>query len=301
MACAASGIRAFPTPNGQDGLVRPLGGLILNDPALGPGGLSGLHLDASLRLTAVGDTGTWTTARLVLTDNRLTELDDIRTGRLRDAGGRPLTRTERDAECLARLPDGTWLVGFERRHRVVAYRDLDGPCLPVTTPPGLDQSPGNGGLESLAVLADGRCLAIAEQLAPADTNGLRTAWFGHPAPAGVSLAWTSLAYRPEDGMDPTDAAGLPNGDALVVERRFSLFGGFAARLARIPAATLRAPPGGVLSGPTLLRLAHPWPEENWEGIAVTVHGGRTLVALVADDNQNAWQRQLLLLLELRGG
>jgi hypothetical protein len=42
------------------------------------------------------------------------------------------------------------------------------------------------------------------------------------------------------------------------------------------------------------------PAENWEGVAVTRHEGRVVVALVSDDNESALQRSLMLLFELRG-
>jgi bifunctional UDP-N-acetylglucosamine pyrophosphorylase/glucosamine-1-phosphate N-acetyltransferase len=48
-------------------------------------------------------------------------------------------------------------------------------------------------------------------------------------------------------MAPVDAAPLPDGGVLVLERGFSLFGGFSARLTRSGAASLaRARPGTVL-------------------------------------------------------
>jgi hypothetical protein len=55
----------------------------------------------------------------------------------------------------------------------------------------------------------------------------------------------------------------------------------------------------VLSGEQILRLdGDPLPAENWEGVAACRHGGRLLVALVADNNDSLLQRSLLLLFEL---
>ncbi len=275
---------------------------MLDAAAIGFGSLSGLHLDPALRLTAISDLGRFLTARLELQeDGRPMGLAELRTGRLRDGAGAPLPRGyAADAESLARLPDGTWLVGFERWHRIRAYRRLDGPAAYVEAPPGLERAPRNGGLEALAVLADGRWLAIAEKLVPEGGHGeaLRRAWLGGP-----ERGWTPVAYRPgAPGLDPSDAAPLPDGGVLVLERGFSVFGGFRARLMRFSAAALAAvPPGGVLAGgEELLRLEPPWPADNWEGVtAVRLAGGRTLVALVTDDNQNILQRTLLLLFELR--
>lgn len=216
-------------------------------------------------------------------------------GPLRDSAGAPLRRgASGDAESLVRLPQGDWLVGFERQHRILRYRDLTGPGTPVEAPPGLAQAPGNGGLEALALLPDGRLIALAEQLPGPVGLQSRAAWFG-TLQAG-RITWRATSYLPAEGLDPTDAAALPDGGVLILERRFSILGGFAARLVHLPAATLQAP--APLSGEPWLDLPSDAPAENWEGVAVTRQAGRTLVALLSDDNQSPWQQSLLLLYAL---
>lgn len=274
--------------------LTPLGALVLDNGAIGFGGLSGLHLSDDLRLTAISDLARWMTARLVLRDGRPVGLAELRTGRLKDGAGRPLARGHTgDAEALARLPDGSWLVGFERWHRIRAYRDLDGAGAYVEAPPGLELAPGNGGIESLAVLADGRWLAITESFAVPGQPALRQAWLGRPG------AWLRLAYRPTDRFHPADAAPLADGGALVLERSFSIFAGFGGQVVRLSAAQLRgATAGTVLAGEVILRLAAPLPTENYEAVGTARHEGRTLVALLSDDNENMLQRSLLLLFVL---
>lgn len=274
--------------------LEPLGGLVIDNAVLGFGGLSGLHLTDDLQLTAIADIGRWLTARLVL-DAQLKPLGlaDLRSGPLRDGAGASLPRGfAGDAEGLARLPNGDWLVSFERWHRLRSYARMDAPARYVEAPPELAEAPGNGGLESLAVLADGRWLMIAEgwNVAGQPTR-VRRVWLGGP-----QRGWTRLGYRPEDPMDPCDAHGLPDGGALVLERSFSVFGGFRGRLVRLSARQLaEAAEGQVLEGEELLRLEPPLPTDNYEGVAVARHGGRSLVAVVSDDNQNMLQRTLLLL------
>jgi hypothetical protein len=277
--------------------LEPLGALALDTAPWGFGGLSALHLAPDLTLSAVSDTGRWWRARLILREGRLAAIGEARHGPLRDAAGNPLRRgVQSDAEALLRLPDGDWLVGFERRHRILRYRDLTtGPGTPIETPPGLEESPGNGGLEALALLADGRLLALGESLPGAAGPESRAAWLG--TFSGSRVTWRRTSYLPVPGMDPTDAAGLPDGGALVLERRFSIFGGFTGRLAHLPAAALRG--AEPLRGETWLDMPPDAPAENWEGVAVARHGGRTLVALVSDDNQNLFQQTLLLLYALR--
>ncbi|MFC7543480.1 esterase-like activity of phytase family protein [Siccirubricoccus deserti] len=144
---AARPLALAPLPPGSR--LEPLGGLVLDSTAIGFGGLSALHLDSALRITAVSDLARWMTARLVLRDGRPMALTELRTGVLRDGAGRPLPRGHTgDSESMARLPDGSWLVGFERWHRIRAYRNLDAPGTYVQMPPGLGLAPANGGLES---------------------------------------------------------------------------------------------------------------------------------------------------------
>jgi len=279
-----------------DGPLRSLGGFEIDTQRLGAANLSGLHLGPDLVASFMDDRGRWAQARIVLdAGGRAAALLPLGSGPLRDGAGRPLRRGRAaDAEALARLPDGTWLVAFERWHRIRAYRRLDGPGAYVEAPPGLDRAPANGGLESLALLADGRILALTEELAPEEAPALRRGWIGGPG------RWMPIGWRPRPEFSPVDATGLPDGGALVLERRFSLLGGFAARLVRVEAATLAgARPGAVLGGEEILRLdGAPLPAENWEGVSAVRHGGRTLVGLVADGNESRWQRDLMLLLEL---
>jgi hypothetical protein len=289
---AARPLALDPLPPGSR--LEALGGLVIDATALGFGGLSALHIDGELRLTAISDLARWVTARLVLRDGHPAGLTELRTGHLKDGAGQPLPRGYAgDSEALARLPDGSWLVGFERWHRIRAYRTLDGPGRYVEAPPRLELAPGNGGLESLAVLSDGSWLAIAEQLQPPRQPLLRQAWLGGPG------RWLPLAYRPAEGFEPADAAPLPEGGALVLERRFSIFSGFSGRLVRLTAPQLRgAAADSVLEGEEILRLGSPLPSDNYEGMTVFRAGGRTLVALVSDDNENMLQRTLLLLFAL---
>jgi hypothetical protein len=294
-ATEGAGTALPPIP--LDGPLRSLGGFEIDGARLGAANLSGIHLDDDLVATLVDDRGRWAQARIDLRDGRAHRLLPLAAGPLRDGAGRPLPPGRAaDAESITRLPDGTWLVGFERWHRIRAYRRLDGPGAYVEAPPGLDAAPPNGGLEALTLLADGRLLALTEELRPPGGPALRQGWLGRPG------RWTPFAWRPEPGFVPTDAAGLPDGGALVLERRFTWLTGFAARLVRVPPAALAAAgPGRVLAGEEVLRLdGDPWPAENWEGVAATRHGGRVMLALVADDNGSALQRSLMLLFALDG-
>jgi hypothetical protein len=288
---------AFALPDLPGSVLRPLGGLNIDRGRLGFGGLSALHIAEDLTVTVVSDAARFADLRLTLDGAlRPVGLTVQRAGRLRDGAGRPLPRGYAgDSEALARLPDGSWLVGFERWHRIRRYGDLDGPGRYIEAPLGMEKAPANGGLETLAVLADGRWLAIAEDLSLPETSGLTAGWIGAPG------RWVPVGWRPGPGLYPVDAAPLPDGGALVLERGFSIFGGFAGRLVRVPAAALAAARAGtVLEGEEILRFAPPLPVDNFEGASVFRRDGTLLVGLVSDDNENRLQRSLFLLFELRG-
>ncbi|RKK04573.1 esterase-like activity of phytase family protein [Pseudoroseomonas wenyumeiae] len=297
-ACGADAPPATPLPPltlPADSPLVSLGGLLLNRKAMGFGGLSGLHIDPDLTLTAVSDLGRWLQARLVLDEAGQPQgLEALRSGRLSDGLPIPLPgKLSRDAESLARLPDGTWLVGFERWHRIRAYDRIDGWGEPVEMLPGLRQAPLNGGLESLTVLADGRWLAVAEDLRLGDGGRLRRVWVGRPGD------WTVLSYRPTPGYVPTDAAALPDGGAVLTERSFSLLGGFQGQLKRVPAAALANPAPDAVLEPEVLLDAATLPMENWEDVASFSWRGRQFLALMTDDNEFFLQKGLLLLFAFR--
>ena len=274
-----------------------LGGLAIRSDEAAFGGLSGLSVTADGQLAAVTDRGHWFTARVVRDDDtgRLLGLTDGELGPLKGSDGWPVEGAWRDAEALERLPDGDWLVSFEREHRVWRYAvetgGLQGKPAPFQTPEAVKRAPANGGVEALAPLPDGRILMLAQGLKRED--GARAGWLA--GPGGIE----ALGYRSAPKFLPTDAATLPNGDVLVLSRHYSVLGGARARLERIPAEAIKA--GATLQGALAARFEHPLTVNNFEGVAaVQGEDGGTLVYILSDDNFNFFQRTLLLLFRLRG-
>jgi YD repeat-containing protein len=248
-------------------------------------------------LTAIGDEGAWFTARLEYDAlGRLVGVARAEIGRLHGLDGEPLAvKNAQDAESLARLPDGVWLLGFEHWHRLWAYRGGERPLAGVpttfTAPPGLEAAPANGGLESLAALPDGRLVAITEELAE---NGLLVGWVGRDG------RWEKLHYRSDGTTAPSDITALPSGDLLVLERGYSPIGGSTIRVRLVPGGQIAA--GAVLEGRLLAELRKPLSVDNFEGIAARRNDdGETLVYLISDDNFNPLQRTLLLMFKLDAG
>ena len=261
------------------------------------GGWSALHVSSDGRtLTSISDEGAWLTAAVVYDATRnLAGLSSARMGQLRGLDGRPIeAKAEADAEALARLPDGSWLVAFERRHRLWRYPSLTDTPLPVEGPREIGLQPGNGGIEALTALSDGTVIAISEEHSQAP--GTVMGWIGKPAAAGRYI-WSSFSYATEPDFQPTSIAVLPDGSFATIERAFDMVRGVRCRVMRFEAAQLR--PGATVRPDELARLASPYAVDHLEGLAATrgAHG-ETLLWLISDDNFNPLQRSVLMLFEL---
>lgn len=246
------------------------------------GGISGISFDGRT-VTAINDVGHWLRFRMDVDDaGRPVAFGDLTVEPL---GGLDGSKNDGDAEELRAVAAG-WLVSFERRHRLLLYRQgLSSPPQRLDTPPDYQAQPENGGVEAMTPLADGRLLLLSED--GTDAAGLGQGWIGGPG------AWRPIAYRRTGQFHPTSATLLPDGDIVVLERRFSLLGGVAARLVRVPAAALR--PGAVLEGRELFVLEPPLQVDNYEAIAVRPRqDGRLVAYIVADDNFSRLQATLLM-------
>lgn len=279
------------------GQLRYRGGLQLVSEHPRFGGLSAIRVLADgSRVAAVSDEGSWLSARLLLEAGRLTGLADVEMGPLLDPDGRPLAGKQAgDAESLALLPDGSFVVGFEQRHRLWRYPAgsgrPDGVPLPLPPPPGLELAPANGGVESLVDLPGRGLLALTEEWIEGDHL---VGWIGGPE------AWQRIGLRADTALRPSDAAVLPKGDLLVLERTYDTARrANTVRIRRVPGAAVR--PGATLDGEIVARFEPPLAVDNDEGLAVFRRGGETLLLLVTDDNFNAagGQRTLLLLFAIR--
>ena len=95
------------------------------------------------------------------------------------------------------------------------------------------------------------------------------------------------------GFDVTDGDFLPDGDLLLLERRFTLASGVGLRIRRIDGASLK--PGAVVDGEIILEAGMSEEIDNMEGLDVVVgEDGSTRIVLVSDDNHSILQRNLML-------
>ncbi len=266
------------------------------------GGLSSFRfLDAGRRFVGVADTGLWFFGALS-----------------HDAGGRPDgigtftmesiqdldgnvsgEKWTTDAEAIAVEGDRV-TVGFERAHRIAEFR---------LTPGAMGAATGevdflvpayelrmNRGFETIAPAPEDSALAgarVAVTERSIDTRGNVFAAILEGPLKGVFTVARS------DNYDITDGAFLPDGDLLLLERRFSMASGVAMRLRRISAASIR--PGGVADGPVLLEADMSYQIDNMEALDVWRRpDGALMVSLLSDDNHSILQRNLYLEFRLHG-
>lgn len=211
-------------------------------------------------------------------------------------------KRDRDSESLAVDPaTGRVWVGFENSNAIWRYAPGLARAEAQVVPPTMAAWPDNGGPESLARLRGGRFVAIGEGMhvpsrawRGSDAARLQTRdarlFFGDPTASGVRQG--RFAYVPYGRYDPADAAALPDGDLLVLDRRFALPFHWSNRLSIVPAAAIG--PGRVARGRLIATLDSPLIHDNFEGVAVTREGNATILWLVSDDNQMPIQRSLLL-------
>jgi hypothetical protein len=282
------------------------GGLLLTSSEPHFGGWSGLATSADGNgLLAVSDAGSWLSAELTYRGSAPAGLARARIGPLQAVGGRPLQdKREQDAESVALLDGtlarGTVLIGFERLHRIGRFPVRDGqlqaPSGYLRLPREAASMPANQGLEALAVIQagplQGSLVAFAERFTRG--SGYHTGWLwvrGEPH---------RIQLREIDGFNVTDAAGLPDGGLLVLERHYRWTTGVKMRIRRLQPAEITS--GARLTGQTMFEADSGYEIDNMEGMAVhRGPRGETVVSLISDDNFNRLlQRTILLQFTLLG-
>jgi hypothetical protein len=270
------------------------GGLELKSSAKAFGGFSSLALSSDgARMLAVSDRGYWLEAALTYSDGMLSGVTGAEMAPILDAAGKTVkSKVRNDAEALAAWEpgriDGRVIVGFEGRTRAgtfdLAAKGFKAPFKNLPLPKEIAQGPGNKEMEAIARLPDGRLLAVSEENLDADGN-IRAWIFG-----GGSFAF-SIARHADYAI--TDAAVLPGGDVLTVERSYAPgeLPGLAIR--RVRATDIAA--GARVTPEVLMDVGAPFHAiDNMEGIAVSKMAGETRVTLISDDNYSRAQRTLLL-------
>jgi len=296
-------IRSLQIPNfrvGSDqtrfGDFEFIGGLELSSPGSQLGAMSAIRLSEDRNhFLGVMDTGNWYAGRFERDPNGvLTGVTDFSVSPILDAGGLASGQKWKfDAEGLA-LRGEEALVSFERQSRVDVYpakapgNSRPTGSLPVLIP--LNELRNNRGLEAVMVAPAASPLAgevvVVSEKSLNDSGDIYAAVLTGPM-KGVFFVKRHAPF------DVTDGDFLPNGDLLLLERRFSIAQGVGMRIRRIDGS--RIGPGNLVDGPVLLEADFGEQIDNMEGLDVsTDEQGQVFVTLVSDDNYSILQRNLVL-------
>jgi len=273
-----------------------VGGLELSSSSAALGAMSAIRLSEDrARFLGVMDTGSWYAGRFERDQNGvLTGIADFSVSSLLDADGAASDQKWRvDAEGLALRGDEV-LVSFERQSRVDIYpakapgSSRPTGSLPVLIP--LKEIRNNRGLEAIMVAPEasplaGEVVVVTEKSLNA-SGDIFAAILTGPS-KGVFFVKRHSPY------DVTDGDFLPNGDLLLLERRFSIAEGIGMRIRRIDGSRLG--PGNLVDGPVVLEANFGDQIDNMEGLDVSTDDkGQIFVTLVSDDNHSILQRNLVL-------
>ncbi|MBL4891894.1 MAG: esterase-like activity of phytase family protein [Rhizobiaceae bacterium] len=230
------------------------------------GGYSGFRFNKNRSdFIAVSDIGFWLTGTLRRENGLPVGIKDAVLAPIRDTNGQVvLGKESSDAEALEIVGNQIY-VAFERDHRVGVF-NLDQPNFTLGKSRALKINfnklnlRGNKGLETIvsappASPLHGQLLMITERSLNKKRD-IRAFIYG-----GGKLQEFSIARTNQ--FDITDGKFLPNGDLILLERRFTVATGAALRLRRFKSAAIK--PGARLTGETLMFADKPIRSTTWKG------------------------------------
>lgn len=273
-----------------------IGGLEMTSTSSDFGGLSAFHyLDSGRRFLGVTDTGFWYAGSMLRDpQGRPASVGDFRLAPILDEEGLAVDgKRDSDAEGM-NVSGHTVTVSFERNHRIAEYA-LD-PEQFASRPRNLplpiarNELRTNRGIETIAHAPAGSPLRGARvavtEMSLNDAGDIFAAVLEGPR-AGVFFV------RRKDGFDISDGDFLPDGDLLLLERKYSIVSGVSIRLRRIPGETIE--PGVMVEGDMIMDADLRSQIDNMEGLDVwQAADGSTRISMVSDDNHSIVQRNLYL-------
>ena len=296
-------IKAYPIQNfkigsseTRFGRLEFVGGMEMTSSNRDLGGLSALRfLGAGTEFIGVADTGFWFAGTVERNAaGAPAGISGFRMRAMPDGSGRRERRKwEADAEGLL-VKGGEVTASFERVHRI-ATGALDAETLDISLedeklPAPARELRNNKGFETLALSPDAGPLAgarVAVTEKSLNKSGDIYAAVMEGPKKGIFFVARNGAF------DITDGDFLPNGDLLLLERRFNMADGIAMRLTLVKGADIE--PGATVSGESLLEADMGYQIDNMEALDVWQDSdGATRVTLLSDDNHSILQRNLLL-------
>ncbi|ATU90579.1 esterase-like activity of phytase family protein [Phyllobacterium zundukense] len=278
------------------GALEFVGGLEMTSANREFSGLSAFrYLDSGKEFLGITDTGLWYAGKMLRDERgRPASINDFRLAPIQSEEGLPVEgKWNSDAEGMS-VSGQTATVSFERIHRIAEFAlDLENFAskpkdIPLPIPK--NELRNNRGIETIAYAPvssplQGARVAVTEK----SINGA-----GDMFAAVLEGPREGIFYvKRLDDFDISDGDFLPNGDLLLLERRFSISSGVTLRIRRIAAEDIG--PGATVDGPFILQADMRDQIDNMEGLDVwQAEDGSTRLSLVSDDNHSIVQRNLYL-------
>lgn len=292
---AVTVLRFKPVPLDEDeprrtrlGPLRYLGGWDIESNDYRFGGLSALYVEGR-EILAFSDAG-WL-IHFALPAGRAAARGSLQ-ALPQGPGGPASEKRDRDIESVAVHGPYSW-IGYERANAIWRYRRSGWTSDVWAKPQGMRRWNANRGSEAMLRLPDGRFLVFSEG-SGGDSEALL--FDGDPALPGAHAV--KLKYRPPAGFRITDAALLPDGRLLFLNRRVRILEGFSAKLSLAEVPPLAA--GSTIEGREIAAFTGAVVRDNFEALGVTQEADRTILWIASDDNYNQLQRTLLLKFAFEG-
>ncbi|MEM9573817.1 MAG: esterase-like activity of phytase family protein [Pseudomonadota bacterium] len=287
----------------QFGPLQFVGGLEMIGSSSDFGAISGIALaEDQLKFVAVADTGFWIHGKIERDENNNpTGLTDVSMSEITGKSGAPISeKWQADAEGII-VDDESITVSFERAHRIANYTTQSGQVPQLenefSPPVPLYELRANAGFEGIALAPEtapfaGALVGISEKSLDKNKNTMGFV----QAQNGDSF---EFSVNRKDEFNITDLAFLPDGNLIILERRFNVSDGIGMRLRHIKAADVKQ--GATVDGQTLMEADFLYQIDNMEGLTITSDDdGTPRLTLVSDDNHSLLQRNLLLEFRLTG-
>lgn len=242
------------------------------------GGLSGLEVDPDgMGFLAISDNAQWVPGRFLRSGGAITGIEGAGLPGMKDLHGRPIyqggDRMLADSEGLARLPDGSLAVSFEREARIWRYAGIEAAAEALPDDPDFGRLAMNAGLEALAADEAGVLYALPEW---SDTRV--------PVYRLRDGAWDSEMVLERRDRYSISGADVLDGWLYILERRVWGLKAFQSRVRRFRIG------GAGLTDEQVVLESWPGAHDNLEGISVWRDGEDVRITMVSDDNYRWWQR-----------
>lgn len=286
----------------QFGPLEFVGGLEMTSGSRDFGAWSGITISPNQAdFYGVLDTGFWIDGEIQRSDAGAPVGLSANLQEITNAAGQTITQKwQADAESITRKGD-MLLVGFERAHRIDTYKvePAGGYTFQGTSAPNvpLYELRENRGFEGIGIAPEatplrGALVGISEKSLDKNKNIMGFVRNGD----GSSFEF-SVTRSGE--FDVTDMSFLPDGDIIILERRFNIASGIAMRLRHLKADGIKA--GATVDGKILLEADMLYQIDNMEGLSITTDkNGIPRLTIISDDNHSLFQRNLLLEFRLTG-